>query len=303
MKRVVAAAQRKERGAERFGAEREIAEVVAGLVEEIAPVDEREDHVADLEEITGVREEHLPLAQCLGRRLRARLLVDPGVVQLRMQQRPLEPFDDLELRIEACLDRELPQERLAERVDGLRSEEVDTRELRAARAARSVVGWDLHQRMGRVRRPRDGSFVWRRRSRRRCLGEHVLLFRGPRRQDCRRHTQLRLDFGQRGMDAVGDLSRRLLGECHQHDALGREVLVGEHQLQHFADDCRRLPGAGARFDDEVAAPRRRGRGLAAEIEERLLESHERSSCCSKVRGSRSCATAYFSSASCLVRQE
>ena len=65
------------------------------------------------------------------------------------------------------------------------------------------------------------------------------------------------------MDAVGDLAGRLFGERHQHDPLGREVLVAEEELQDLGDDGGGLARAGARFDDEVA-PLRRGGGRDAE---------------------------------------
>ena len=278
MERIGSAAQREERGAERVGAEREIAEVVAGLVEEIAPVDEREDHVADLEEIAGVREEHLPLAQRFGRRLRARLLVDPGVVQLRVQERPLEPFDDLELRIEARLDRELPQERLAERVNGLRSEEVDARELRAARARRVASRLGSHERMGRVRRPRD------------CL------VCGPATLSCA-STSASAAWMRSAISpaafSVNVISTMRSGERFSSASISFSTSPTIAVV---------LPVPAPASMTRLRRARRRRRA-AADIEERLLEGHERSSCCSNVRGSRSCATAYFSSASCFVRQE
>ena len=57
-----------------------------------------------------MREKHFPLAKHIGVRVGARLLVDPRVVQLAVQKRTLESFDDLELGIESRFDRELAQQ-------------------------------------------------------------------------------------------------------------------------------------------------------------------------------------------------
>src|SRR5436305_1091884 len=69
----------------------------------------------------------------------APLGIDPGVIQRCIQQRALEAFDDLELRVELRLDRELPQQRLAERMDRLRAKRVDPRQLRGTCAAPRVA--------------------------------------------------------------------------------------------------------------------------------------------------------------------
>src|SRR5207244_9915022 len=83
-------------------------------------------------------EEQLPLRDVPGLGMEARLRVDPGVVDVAVEHRALEALHDAELRIEAGFDRELPQQHLAERVDRLRAEVVDARELRLARAARRI---------------------------------------------------------------------------------------------------------------------------------------------------------------------
>src|SRR6266498_2663182 len=83
-------------------------------------------------------EEQLPLCELRGLGMEARLGIDPGVVDVAVEHRALEALHDAELRVEAGLDRELPQQHLAERVDGLRAEPVDARELRLAGAARRI---------------------------------------------------------------------------------------------------------------------------------------------------------------------
>src|SRR5881409_1480055 len=49
-------------------------------------------------------EQHFPIALCLGCRMQARLVIDPCVVQLAVEQRTFEALDDGELPIEAGLD-------------------------------------------------------------------------------------------------------------------------------------------------------------------------------------------------------
>src|SRR6185503_8679623 len=93
--------------------------------------------------------------------MEARLVVNPGVVQLAVEQRALEALDDLELRIEPRLDRELPQEALAEGVDGLGAEGVDAGQLLAAGAAPLVPPIVRHdkERARRAGRPGHGLVV------------------------------------------------------------------------------------------------------------------------------------------------
>src|ERR1051325_1140999 len=143
------AANRRERIDQRLFDLGERAEVIAGLAEEIATLDHAEDQVADLEEIAGMREERFPLALDLRRRMHARLVVDPGVVQLSVEQRALEALDDLELRIEPGLDRKRAQQRLAERMDRLGAKEIDVLEI----ATRALAVADEDERIGRADRP------------------------------------------------------------------------------------------------------------------------------------------------------
>src|SRR5205085_191441 len=103
-------------------------------------------------------------------------------------------------------------------------------------------------------------------------------------------------FCERGMNAVGNLAGCFFSERDENDSLRRHFLVLEHDPQHFGDDRRRLAGAGAGLDHEVAALRHWTREV-----ECLLLRHRNS--CSSVRGSRDRVTAYFSSGSCFVRQE
>src|ERR1700686_2143795 len=70
--------------------------------------------------------------------MEAGLVVDPGVVQLSVEKRALESFDDGELRIESGLDRKLAQEALAERMNRLRPERLDAPGL--CEAGAPVVG-------------------------------------------------------------------------------------------------------------------------------------------------------------------
>ena len=77
--------------------------------------------------------------------MHARLIVDPRVVQLAVQPGALEALDDGELRIQPRLDGELPQDHLAEGVDGLRSQLVDAREL--LRGGGPHLGRDGEKRM------------------------------------------------------------------------------------------------------------------------------------------------------------
>src|SRR5437762_2669163 len=97
-----------------------------------------------------------------------------------------------------------------------------------------------------------------------------------------------------------------IGNCRSSD-WQNEWMVCEHQLQDLADDRGGFSGPGAGFDDEIAAlwgRRQDCRRHTGEIKKGLLLGHSGpSSNCSNVRGSRSCETAYFSSASCFVRQE
>jgi hypothetical protein len=237
-------------------------EVVLGLVQQVAALREAEDQVADLEEVTGVLKEELPLLHHFRPRIDARLLIQPGVVCLSVEQRALESLHDLELRIQPRLDRKRAQQRLAEGVDGLRAEGVDVGEVMGDRGARALRIGDGDERVGGPDGPARDVFV-------------QLLERTP--------------------DPVRDLSRRFLGERHQHDALGSEVLVREHQLQHLGHDGGGLAGASAGFDDHVAGRGRRigsgpGRRLRARCEvEGLLQRHAISP--RSVRGSLCCATA------------
>src|SRR2546423_13055037 len=97
--------------------------------------------------------ERFPLAEVLGLRVDARLAVNPGVIQLRVKQRALEAFDDLELRIELRLDRKLPQQRLAEGVDSLGAQRIDARQL--LRACAALFGAYFDEGMRGVDRPCD----------------------------------------------------------------------------------------------------------------------------------------------------
>src|SRR5213076_3624960 len=99
-----------------------------------------------------VSKEELPLRDVRGVGVEARLRVDPGIVDVAVEHRALEALDDAELRVEAGLDRELPQQQLAERVDRLRAQVVDARELRLARAAGRIG--DLVKRPRGSGRPR-----------------------------------------------------------------------------------------------------------------------------------------------------
>ena len=143
-------------------------------------------------------EEDLPLVQRCDIRARARLFVQPGVVQLPVEQRALEAFDDLELRIEAGLDRIHPQQRLAEGVNRLRAQRVDPRELLGTGAAErlAAVGRHFEQRTRRAARPDDALVV---------------------------ETSVQLD--ERVVDAIGDLARRFFGEGDEDDPLRRELFV------------------------------------------------------------------------------
>src|SRR5438034_2129398 len=102
------------------------------------------------------------------------------------------------------------------------------------------------------------------------------------------------------MDAVGDLAGRLFGERHQHDPLGREVLVAEEKREDLGDDGSGLAGAGARFDDDVAPLRRGGR---RDAEQECLLRAVHSAPPRSVRASPWWTMAYLSVRSCRVRQE
>ena len=134
----------------------ERAKVVRIVEEQIAPVDQRQDDVADQEEVADMFEQHFPIAPDLRRRMEPRLLVNPRVVQLAVQERALESFDDRELRIESGLDGELPKDGLAERVDRLRAKRLDARQLRGTRSLVRValVRRHLEKRRGGADRPR-----------------------------------------------------------------------------------------------------------------------------------------------------
>jgi hypothetical protein len=70
--------------------------------------------------------------------MEARFLVHPGVVQLAVEKRAFEAFDDRELRIEPGFDRKLAEEALAEGVDRLRAKRLSDsmRAIWAAQARR-----------------------------------------------------------------------------------------------------------------------------------------------------------------------
>ena len=131
--------------------------------------------------------------------MQARLVVDPCVVQLAVEQRALEAFDDRELRIEPGLDRKLAQQGLAERVDRLRAQRLDAPELRDARAAMRVALSVRHfeQRRGGIDRPRNA-----------LAG-----------------IEAQRELGERLMNAIGDLAGRFFRERDEDDALRRQRLV------------------------------------------------------------------------------
>jgi len=130
------------------------------------------------------------------------------------------------LRIEPRLDRELAQKALAERMDGLRSQRLDARNLRHAGAAVGVAlaGRNAEEGSGRIDRP----------------GDLFAIFESLR------------QLGQRLMNAIGDLARCFFGEGDQHDALRQQRLVAQQQLQHLGHDGRGLACSRSRFDDDVA---------------------------------------------------
>ena len=204
--------------------------------------------------------------------MQARLVVDPRVVQLAVKQRALEAFDDRELRIESGLDRKLAQKVLAERMDRLRAQRFDAPELRDAGAVIRVAlsGRNFEQRRGGTDRPRNA-------------------FAG---------IESQRELGERLMNAIGDLARRFFREGDEDDALRRQRLVAEQQPQHLGHDRGGLAGAGAGFDDDVAAPR------FVECECRLDGDRAQSAPPPRsVRGSLWRVIRYFSAKSWRVRQE
>jgi hypothetical protein len=60
----------------------EVAEVVRGLFEQVAPLEQRQDQLTDLEQVADMREQQFPLAHDLLGGIDARLRIDPRVVQL-----------------------------------------------------------------------------------------------------------------------------------------------------------------------------------------------------------------------------
>src|ERR1700682_3069161 len=140
---------------------RHVAHVVAAIEQQVAPLYEREEDLANEKQVPDVLDERLPLPQRLGRRRHARLLIDPCVVQLGVEQRALEALDDLELRVEFRFQRELAEQRLAEGVDRLRAETVDACELaRAGCTCRLTLRRrDLKHGRGGADRPRDDAVL------------------------------------------------------------------------------------------------------------------------------------------------
>src|SRR5688572_12768332 len=202
-----------------------------------------------------------------------RLLVEPGVVELAVEERPLEPFHDLELGIEPRFDRITAQNALAERMNRLRTDRVDASELFLTRAAIGVahpIGHDEQRRFG-ADRPGD-TFV----------------------------VEMQLELGERGVNAIRDLPGSFLRERHQHDALRRQPFISQNELQHLGHDRGGFPGPRSRFDDEIAPDRRSGRCF-----ERKGVLQRRAHVCvsSMVRGSLVWRAARRSSASCFVRHE
>jgi hypothetical protein len=234
----------------------EVAEVVLRLHEQIAPLEQREHQLADLEEIADVLEQQLPFMNDVRLRIDARFLIEPGVVQLSIEQRALEAFDDLELRIELRLDRETAQQRMTERMNRLRAQRVDAGEVMGDGAPRAIGIGDRDQRSLRANGPR---------------------------------ADFRLQFFQRFTNAIRDLSGRFLRERHQHDAFEGQLFALEHQFQHFGHDGGGLAGPCAGLDHEIAAC---GLRLARRECETLLQRHALWPLpASSVRGSFSCCTA------------
>ena len=254
---------------------RDAADVVGLVEQEIAPVDQIEDHLAGQKEIAGMMQKRFPFAQGFRRRMQSCLVVDPGVVHLSVEERAFESLDDLELRIDTGFDRILPKQRLTERMDRLRFQPVDARQLLRAGTPNRVLLFrsDFEQRLLRVGRPAD-----------------PIAF------------ELQLHFGHRALDAICDLSCCLFGEGHQDDAFRRQLLVPQQQLQHLGDDGGGFPGACAGLDHNVP-PRRNGGFSGRREAEHLLLRSGHGSFSSRVRGSFCRTTAYRSTSSCFVRQE
>ena len=256
---------------------RDRADVVFAIEKDVALVDQREDRALRLEEISVMLEQRFPLRGGLGIRMVPRLIVDPLVVNLSVQQRSIEPFDDSELRIDSRLDRILPQQRLAERVDGLRAEAVDARELPLDRLATRVAlrRRDFEKGMIGIARPADAAFAF----------------------------ELRSNVVERVLDAVGNFARRFFGEGDQHNSLRRDIAFAQQKLEDFGDDGGGLASARAGLDDLVPPLWSADDLGGASKCKRLLLRGAHSISSSSVRGSFDSNTTRRSASECFVRHE
>ena len=88
---------------------------VVSLIEQQMPfLQHREDVATRQKQIRALFEQRFPLPRRLRQSAHSRLVIDPVVEDLAVQQRAIEAFDDPELRIDARFDRILTKKRLAE---------------------------------------------------------------------------------------------------------------------------------------------------------------------------------------------